>query len=116
MGVNKTGEFGKLSRIKVSVKLVALVPGIVELIAHCACYLQERVRPGVPPDHCEIEIVETIKSATSFVPALWGECIVRKLKACVERVHVCVHSRVSKVGLVVNILLEHTKLCGLLFL
>ena len=92
LGVNKTCKLCYLSRYKVSVKLIALVPGIVKLITHCACNLQEWIRPGIPPDHSEIEIIETIEGVARFVPALRGERIIRKLKACVERVHVCVHS------------------------
>jgi len=92
LGINKTCKFSYLSYFEVSVELIALVPCIVELISDCASYLQKGVCPGEPPHHREIEIVNTIKSAACFFPALRSERIVRKLKACVERVHVYIHS------------------------
>lgn len=92
LGVHKTSELRNLSGFEVSIKLIALEPRIVELIADCACYLKEGICPGVSPNHCEIEIIKTVEGVTGFFPTLRGKCIVRKLKAGVERVHVNVNS------------------------
>ncbi len=114
LSVNKTGKLSNLGRLEISVKLITLKPSIVEFVSDCACYLKIGICPSVSPDHSEIEIIKTIKSVAGFFPTLWSKRIIRKLKACVERVHVNVHSRVRKIGLVVNILLKDAKLLTLL--
>jgi hypothetical protein len=92
LAVDKAGKFSNLGRFEVGIKLVTLKPGIVELIAHCACYLEEGIRPSISPNHGQIKIIQTVQSITGFFPTLRSECIVRKLKASVERVHIFVHS------------------------
>lgn len=76
LAVDKAGKFSYLGCFEVGIKLITLEPGIVELIAHCACHLHEGICPSKPPDHGKIEIIQTVQCITALFPALGCESIV----------------------------------------
>jgi hypothetical protein len=76
LAVDKAGKFSYLGCFEVGIKLITLEPGIVELIAHCACHLHEGICPSKPPDHGKIEIIQTVQCIAALFPALGCESIV----------------------------------------
>lgn len=94
--VHKVFLLKSVGTYEIDFKLPAVEPGVVDRGGNFLRKKQKWLFPGVPLDHLNVEVVESVKCWSGIVEALFTVFIAVKLKSHIERLDIVKHSRLWK--------------------